>query len=386
MRKSIGVVAATVLLVVPTVAATAAVPSQRAARTWMVDGVARSVSVVRGSVWVTGAFDALMRPNGSGGRAVPGVAAFDRRTGVPTVRMPHLASTPVVFDASVGPDGVLYLAGSFSYDVGGHHGENLVGVDPSTGSIVRDFSTPKLWSVLATTDRIYAGGSRLEAYLLDGSRDAGFAPVVLRVDDSLRDHFASEQVRDLVWNAGDVIAVGKFDFINDEPQKVAVRVDGSSGQPRSWTLEGIRQESAAFGLAGKVRGDRLYVAVGGSDFTAAYGVPDGRLVWKTDTSGSSQALSIFDRTTLIVGGHFEWVARRRGQQCGNNDDPNPRCFNQPRLVAMKLATGRVIKTWTPRICCEYNGVWGLAARRRSLHVAGVFSQAGGRAQHGYARF
>ncbi|MET0801489.1 MAG: hypothetical protein ABWZ53_10010 [Actinomycetota bacterium] len=382
MRR-IGVVVATVsMLVAPVSAAIGAVPSQRAERTWMVDGVARSVAVVRRSVWVTGAFDALLKPNGSSGRAVPGVAAFHRRTGVPTVSPPGLGSSPVVYDTSLGPDGVLYLAGDFTYG----SGANLVGVNPTSGAIVRGFSTPKLWSVLATSDRIYAGGRRLEAYRTDGSQDAGFAPLVLQVDDSLRDHIASEQVRDLLLHGGDVIAVGKFDFINGQPQKVAVRVDPLSGQPREWTLEGIRQESAAFGLAGKLRGDRLFVAVGGSDFTAAYAAPGGRLVWKTDTSGSSQALSIFDRSSLIVGGHFEWVARRGGQQCGDNAHPNPQCFHQPRLVAMRLATGRVIRSWTPRICCDYNGVWGLATGRRSLHVAGVFTQAGGRTQRGYARF
>ena len=54
-----------------------------------------------------------------------------------------------------------------------------------------------------------------------------------------------------------------------------MRVDPVSGQPREWTLDGIRQESAAFGLAGKLRGDRLFVAVGGSDFTGAYGAAGG---------------------------------------------------------------------------------------------------------------
>ncbi|MGH2540988.1 MAG: hypothetical protein ACRDGK_10735 [Actinomycetota bacterium] len=386
MRRWIGVVATTLaMLVSPVSVASAAVPSQRAQRTWMVDGIARSVAVVGRSVWVGGAFDAVLRPDGRAGHVVPGIAAFHRRTGAPTVTMPALESNPLVFDMSVA-DGVLYLAGSFTYDVGGHAGQNLVGLDPATGSIVRDFSTPKLWSVLATPDRIYAGGARLLAYRPGGSLDTGFAPVALEIDDSLRGHKATEQVRDLMMHAGDVIAIGKFDFINGQPQKVAVRVDAGSGQPRSWALEGIRQESAAFGLAGKVRADRLYVAAGGSDFTAAYHAGDGRLAWKTDTSGSSQALSIFDRSTLIVGGHFQWVPRSRGQQCGSNDDPNLDCFNQPRLVAMKLATGRVIMSWTPRICCAYNGVWGLAVRRLSLHVAGVFTRAGGRSQQGYARF
>ncbi|MGZ8631379.1 MAG: hypothetical protein ACXWZF_10500 [Actinomycetota bacterium] len=388
MRRWKGLIAATLSMLVPwTAAAVAAVPSQTAAETWMVDGVGRSVAIAGGSVWVGGDFDAVLRPNGRRGHAVPGIAAFHPRRGVPAgVAMPRLGSNPVVYDMSFGPDGVLYLAGEFTYTVGGSSGENLVGIDPSTGAVVRDFSTPKLWSVLATSQRVYAGGRRVQAYRFNGSPASRFSAVVLEVDDSLRSHKATEQVRGLLPFGGDVIAIGKFDFINGSPQKVAVRIDALSGRPRPWKLGGIRQESAAFGHAGTVGGDRLYIAAGGSDFTAAYRASDGSQVWKTDTSGSSQTLTIFDRSTLIVGGHFQWVARSSGQQCGDNKHPNPQCFNQPRLVAMNLGTGQVNTSWTPQICCAYNGVWGLADRRGSLHVAGVFTKAGGRAQEGYARF
>lgn len=388
MRRWIGVAVATLTMLGSCSAvALAGVPSQRADRTSMVDSVARSVTFAGGSVWVGGEFDAVLRPNGSRGHAVPGLTALHPRTGDPArVTMPRLRSNPVVYDMSLGPGGVLYLAGEFTYAIGRRSGENLVGIDPSTGAVVRDFSTPKLWSVLATAERIYAGGKRLQAYRSNGSLDARFSAVELRVDDSLRSHKATEQVRDLLAYGGDVIVIGKFDYINGSPQKVAVRIDARSGQPVPWDLGGIRQESAAFGHAGVVSGDRLYVAAGGSDFTAAYRASDGSQVWKTDTSGSSQTLTVFDRSTLIVGGHFQWVARSTGQQCGDNKHPNPRCFNQPRLVAMKLTTGQVNTSWRPEICCAYNGVWGLADRRGSLHVAGVFTKAGGRAQQGYARF
>jgi outer membrane protein assembly factor BamB len=388
MRRWIGVVVAVSAMCLAWVGdATAGVPSQRADPTWMVDRIARTVRFAGGRVWVGGDFDAVLRPDGSRGHAVPGLTAFHPRTGGPArVRVPRLGSSPIVFDMSLGRGGVLYVAGEFTYSIGGRSGENLIGIDPRTGAVLRVFRTPKLWSVLAAGGRVYAGGKRLLAYRVNGSLDRRFRPVQLRVDDSLRSHKATEQIRDLLPFRDDIIAIGKFDYINGSPQKVAVRVDARSGRPAPWDLAGIQQKSSAFGHAGAVRGKRLYVAAGGSDFTAAYRASNGRQVWKTDTSGSSQTLTIFDRSTLIVGGHFKWVARSKGQQCGNNQDPNPRCFDQPRLVAMNLATGKTNTSWKPEICCAYIGVWGLGDHRGSLHVAGAFTQAGGRAQEGYARF
>ena len=388
LRGWIGAVVVTSTMVVSSAgAAVARVPSERADATWMVDRVARTARLAGGWVWVGGDFDAVLRPDGSRGHAVPGITAFHPRTGGPArARVPGLGANPIVYDMSLGRGGVLYVAGEFTYSAGGHSGENLVGLDPRTGAIVRDFRTPKLWSVLATEGRIYAGGKRLWAYRVAGSLDRGFSPIELKIDDSLRSHKATEQIRDLLPFRGDIIAIGKFDYINGSPQKVAVKVDARSGRPAAWDLAGVRQGSSAFGHGGTVSGDRLYVAAGGSDFTAAYRASNGGQVWKTDTSGSSQALTIVDRSTLIVGGHFQWVARSTGQQCGDNRHPNPRCFHQPRLVAMNLATGRTNTWWTPEICCAYLGVWGLADRRGSLHVAGAFTRAGGRAQEGYARF
>lgn len=388
MRKTIGTAALSLFVLAASMpVARAAVPSERADATWMVRGVARVARVAGGLLWVGGDIDAVLRPDGSLGRRVPGLVALGPRTGAPArVRLPRLGTNSTIFDMSVGPGGTLYLAGSFRYSKGGRSGANLVGIDPKRGRIVRVFSAPRLWSVLATRNRIYAGGHRLLAYRPDGPRAARFAPVELRLDDTLRGHDTSEKVRDLVLAANDLIAIGKFDYINDAPQKVAVKVDPRSGRPLRWAIDRIPQDSAAFGFAGVVRDDWLYVAAGGSDFTAAYRLSDGAQVWKTDTSGSSQALTIFDRSTLIVGGHFEWVARMGGQTCGSNDAPNTECFFQPRLAALDLATGRVSQSWTPEICCNHNGVWGVTDRRGRLHVSGAFTRAGGRAQEGYARF
>jgi hypothetical protein len=379
-------IAATVW-VVAAGSASAGVPSQQADATGMVDETAWSVAVAGGTVWVGGEFDRSLTSSGGSGAAAPGIAAFSLSSGAPlSMRMPPLGSGPIVYDQSLGSNGILYLAGKFTYQFGGSTRKNLVAIDPSSGAIVRGFSAPTLYSVLAMGDRVYAGGSKLEAFRTDGGKDSGFRAVSCAIDPSLRGHSTPNQFRDLLAAGGDVIAIGKFDFINGNPQKVAVRVDADSGQPKSWHIAGVDQRSAAFGLAGQVAGDRLYVAAGGSDFTAAYRAADGGQLWKTDTSGSSQTLALFDSSTLIVGGHFQWVANSPGQQCGSNQSPNRNCFNQPRLVAMNVSNGAAITTWRPQICCAYNGVWSVAVAGGSLHVAGVFTKAGGRNQRNYARF
>ena len=379
--------AATVWAIVAAGPAWAAVPSQQADATGMVDDAAWSVTVAAGTVWVGGEFDRSLSSSGGSATGAPGIAAFGLASGAPaTLRLPSLGSGPIVYDQSLGSNGVLYLAGKFTYQYGGASRRNLVGIDPSSGAIVRGFSTPALFSVLAMGDRVYAGGSKLEAYRTDGGKDSGFRTVTSAVDPSLRSHNTPNQFRDLLAAGGDVIAIGKFDSINGDPQKVAVRLDAGSGQPRSWRIGGIDQQSGAFGLAGHLAGDRLYIAAGGSDFTAAYRASDGGEIWKTDTSGSSQTLTLFDANTLIVGGHFQWVAHAPGQQCGSNQNPNRSCFAQPRLVAMNAANGEAVTSWRPQICCAYAGVWSVAVSGGSLHVAGEFTKAGGRNQRDYARF
>jgi hypothetical protein len=387
--RKIVVAAATVLatLTATTGSATAGVPSQQADATGMVDDTAFSVTVAGGHVWVGGEFDRSLTASGGAAGAAPGIAAFSVSSGAPaSVRLPSLGSGPIVNDQSLGSNGVLYLAGKFTYQFGGSTRRNLVGIDPSSGAIEKGFSTPTLYSVLAMGDRVYAGGSKLEAYRTDGGRDAGFRAVSSAIDPSLRGHGTPNQFRDLVAHSGDVIAIGKFDFINGDPQKVAVRIDADSGQPKSWRIGGIDQRSAAYGLAGQVAGDRLYIAAGGSDFAAAYRAADGGQIWKTDTSGSAQAITMFDAATVIVGGHFQWVANSPGQQCGSNQSPNRNCLNQRRLVALNASNGAAVTSWRPQICCAYNGVWSVAVSGGSLHVAGVFTKAGGRNQRNYARF
>ena len=378
----------TVLLAAPT-AAVAVSPSELANPTWMLDAKVWALEAAGGSVWAGGVFTKYLSPTRSPGPTAKGLAAFDPVTGAPAaVTIPDLGPSPSVVDVSLGSDGILYAGGSFTYTLDGKARKNLVGIDPLTGQIVQGFSAPTIKAVLATTDRVYAGGVKLAAYNHDGTKDAGFTEVVPSLDPSItRAHTVNPTIRDLALaDDGDIFAVGQFDFINGGPvaQKSAVKVAPLTGEVRSWKPD-IKPESDAFGLSGAVAGGTIYLGIGGSDFVAAYQVSDGAEIWKTDTSGSTQAVRLYD-DRLIVGGHFEWIASARGMQCGSNQNPSFTCFYQPRLAAVDLADGTLDTTWTPQICCDYNGVWGLSVVGDMLHVGGQFTKAGGRTQQYFAQF
>ena len=83
---------------------------------------------------------------------------------------------------------------------------------------MQGFSTPSLKAVLATTDRVYAGGVKLAAYNHDGTKDSGFTEVVPRSNSTSRAHTIDPTIRDLALaDDGDIFAVGQFDFINGGP-------------------------------------------------------------------------------------------------------------------------------------------------------------------------
>lgn len=367
----------------------AALPSQRADATYMADAQVRAIQSAGGHIWIGGAFGRLLTPSGGAGPAAPGIAALDPSTGAPAggVKLPPLTgSGRFVYDLSLGYGGVLYAAGTFTYQSNGHTYANLIGIDAKTGDIVSRFNAPPLRSVAGMQNRVLAGGTQLTAYSLTGTKLTSFHALVPKVDDSLRGHATADLIRDIAVYSGGAIAVGQFDFINGQPQKVAVKFDPATGNVANWHIGGVDQQSAAFGIQLEIDGSDLFVAAGGSDFTAAYAVSDGHQLWKTDTSGSTQSVTLWDSGTLVIGGHFQWVQYLNSGTCGDNAHPNTKCLNQPRLAILDAGNGQVDASWRPQICCLYNGVWKVAVDGGRLHVGGEFTKAGGRTQKYYARF
>ena len=157
----------------------------------MVDGQVRAIATAGGHLWIGGAFGHLLTSGGGQGPTAPGIAALDPSTSNPAsgVSLPALTGGGrFVYDFSLGPDGVLYVAGNFTYQFGAKSYQNLVGIDPKTGKIVAAFSTASLRCVFAMPDRVLVGGAQLWAYSLSGAKIGSFKPLVPKVDNSLRHH------------------------------------------------------------------------------------------------------------------------------------------------------------------------------------------------------
>lgn len=393
--RIVSVVAAVVVLMSATPAA-AALPDTTPDDTWMVNARVRALEQAGGLVWLGGTFTSLLNTKGDPISAVTGLAALTP-AGVPASVAPPAFTDFQVWDMHLGPDGVLYVAGRFKYLHGGKTYRNLVGLDPTTGSVVHTYRTALLKSVHADGTTVYAGGVMLTAYdISTGAPVPDFAPIEVLVDDSLRAHTTLERIRDITPWGQWLVATGQFDFVKVDgawdPHKVFFRFDPSTGAvDPAWAPANIRQASAAWGHEVLVEAQVIYSAAGGSDYVAAYDLStvdaQGRApkLWHTDTSGSAQTLARWDADALIVGGHFQWVEDDDTPQCGSNATPNVGCWYQPRLVALDRATGRAITSWTPSVCCLYNGVWATMAEGARLHLGGEFTKVGGIEQRFYAR-
>jgi hypothetical protein len=362
-----------------------------------VDGPVRTIAQAGSVLWIGGSFTQATDPGGSPvsvSNLVP-VGDVSGRI-IASMHIPRVTSSAgaaEVFDASIGPDGNLYFAGTFSA-VDGVTRHNVAAIDPVTGALLPfDGVSGPAMSVLATASAIYVGGARLRSFQLDGSATPGFTPPLADTNPLLRSHDTAPNVRDIVPLDADTLVVAcQCDSFTDRhgtsDVKAVVEIDVSTGDVSAWRPASLPNDSAAFGISAVVRDDprngepTVYLAAGGSDFTAAYDASSGAQRWRTDTSGSSQAITWYEGD-LVVGGHFDYTQEPGGPTCADNDHPVSGCYHSPKLVAMDPADGHVVldggRPWNPGICCKYNGVWTLwtDANGGVLHAGGEFTRMGG---------
>jgi Divergent InlB B-repeat domain len=358
----------------------------------------RTLAQVGNDIWAGGRFNEIDDLNGNKLMDAAELAAFDDTTGAPdlSVHTPIVTSStgdPEVYASSLGPDGNLYFAGIFDA-VDGVARHNVAAIDPRTGLLL-PFApvSGNATAILATGDAVYVGTNRIQSFLLNGIPTPGFSPPTVFTDASLRVHYTPPQFRDITELDGTLVATCQCDSLADangvRNVKAVVEIDATTGNWVNWAPARLVDSSAAFGLSLIIHNypgtsaPTVYVAAGGSDFTAAYDFVTGTQRFKTDTSGSSQTVAWY-QGSLIVGGHFEWTQSPTTSSCGDNKHPITTCYYTPKLVAMNASTGAVIldgtgAPWNPGICCKYNGVWALMpdADGATLHVGGEFTQVGG---------
>ena len=359
----------------------------------------RTIAQSGTNIWVGGRFSEIDDANGHKVADASDLGVFDSTTGtaVSGVHLPLVTlSTGVaeVLDSSLGPDGLLYLAGNFDA-VDGATRNGVAAIDPTTGAL-QPFApnVGEANSVLARADAVYVGTDELLSFQLDGDATSGYAAPQVFIDPTLRGDPVEPAFRDIQKRGDTLVAACQCDSLTDaggtRTVKVAVQIDATSGDWVNWRPAGQDDSQATVGISTLIHNypgsatPTIYLATGANDFVAAYDFATGAQRFRTDTSGSNQALAWY-QGALIDGGLFNWSAKPgTSGNCGDNAAPNTLCFHTPKLVGMSATDGHVLlgadsAPWNPGICCGFNGVWALLTGNdgSSLHVGGEFTQAGG---------
>ena len=277
---------------------------------------------------------------------------------------------------------------------------NLVLVDGDTGNVIRWYDdSPTLKSVLAAPKlgRVYGGGVSLSAF--DFATGTKLWTKAKTEVDAIRAHDSKPAYRDLELDAdtGKTIwAACICDAIVDpngesKAAKALVKLD-IDGKHYAEGTEGWLTEAGtgAFGQSVVDHNGKLFLAAGGSDFVAEYDKKaGGARGWKRDTSGSAQAVEVYDGQ-LVVGGHFYYVGDDKTDKCGAGRpgepklDPNGECQRRQGIAAYSLG-GQLDPNWNPVYAGSYSLVWDVHAEGLRLHTGGEFKTVSGVTQHSYAR-
>jgi hypothetical protein len=365
-----------------------ALPSEVPDDTPMVDGRVRAIEQVGTNIWVGGRFSQVEQRNGTLLGNVANVAVFDSKTeeyrkGV----APTLGGTVTeVFDMTLYGNDVL-IAGNFQGPT--TNKSNLVLVDGDTGNVIRWYNAPKLKSVLAAPElgKVYGGGVSLSAFDFDTGEKL-WTKAKTEVD-VMRAHDSKPAYRDLELDAdGKTIwAACICDKVGANPAKALVKLNTEGKHYASWLTQA---GTGSFGQSVVEHNGKLYLAAGGSDFVAEFDkMAGGERGWKRDTSGSAQAVAVYDGQ-LVVGGHFFYVGDDKADMCGAGRpgdpqlDPNNECQRRQGIAAYSLG-GQLDPDWAPAYSGSYSLVWDLHVEGSRLHTGGEFKKVSGVTQHSYAR-
>jgi RTX calcium-binding nonapeptide repeat (4 copies) len=366
-----------------------ALPSEKPDNTPMVDGRVRAIEQVGTNIWLGGRFSRVEQRNGTVLGNVANVAVFDSKTGKYRKGVaPRLGGTDAeVFDMTIYGDDVL-IAGNFAGPT--NNKGNLVLVDGTTGKVIRWYDdSPALKSVLGAPKlgRIYGGGVSLSAFdFSTGKRLWSRAKTEV---DVMRAHDSKPAYRDLELDAdGKTIwAACICDKVGGKAAKALVKLDTGGNHDASWLTQA---GTGSFGQSVVEHNGKLFLAAGGSDFVAEFDkTAGGERGWKQDTSGSTQAVAVYDGQ-LVVGGHFYYVGDDKADKCGAGRpgdpllDPNGECQRRQGIAAYSLG-GRLDPNWHPAYSGSYSLVWDLHTEGLRLHTGGEFKTVSGVTQNSYAR-
>ena len=383
--RTIGLLLSTAVTLLLASGAALALPSEKPNKTPMVNGRVRAIEQVGTNIWLGGKFTQVKQRSGTVLANVSNLAVFDSKTNKFKNIAPKLSGTDSeVWDMSTYRGDVL-IAGQFPGPSTKEN--NLVRVDGKTGEVIMWFDAPPLKSVLGAPDlgRVYGGGDSLSAFeFARGKKRALWSRAKITVDKSLHTRNNKAAYRDLELDGKTIWAACVCDAVNSKPAKALVKLSTEGVHDASWVTKAARD---SFGHSVVDRGQKLYLAAGGSDFLAELDKgAGGKPSWVRDTSGSVQVVEVMEGR-LVIGGHFLEVADQPNDDCGRrlgNQDPNNECKTRKGIAAYSFSGG-LDSNWSPTYAGKYSLVWALHVEGASLHTGGEFLTVNGVTQKYYAR-
>jgi len=363
---AIAMFSATLALAPPARASIASMPD---AATWGTNGTVHALARSGNTLYLGGAFTAIVSPDGSQSMPRNGLAAIDASTGEPTSWDPVVGGLSAsVYAMAVAEDGgTLFVGGDFT-SIDGEPRNRLAAIDVATGAVEPAWQAGFDGRVraLAVSDGVlYVGGSfehdtsgatrlRLAAVDVDTGDLLSWAPP------------ANNAIRSIVVVPdGRIIVGGFFTEIDGDPaQRYVAALDGS-GAPTPWADHPDRPVITMTHGNGS-----LYSGSGGEPggHAWAHDLATGRLNWSIPSDGDVQALAVADGR-VVAGGHFVGIGTETARH----------------LAALEPATGAVDPSWVP----DVNGSLGVAAlvvEQDKMHVGGDFATVGGASRRTIASF
>ena len=377
MRKSILLLVSMAAAILLASGVALALPSETPDQTLMVNGPVRTIEQVGNNVWVGGNFTQVQQRNGTVVDNVKNVAVFDSTTGDlvrdinnrPIAPMLGAGSTTTnVRDIDVYGDDVV-IGGDFPGPTTAQR--NLVVLDGTTGGLVRWYNSAKLQSVLAAPDlgMIYGGGVYLSAFDVN-TGTLLWSRAKTSVDPSIHSHNPPAGYTDLERDGSTIWAACVCDNVSVSPSKAwaLLKLSTEGVHDTSWVAN--VQSTDIKGISVAQSGDKLYLGAGGTDYVGAFSKANGSLVWRKDTSGSTQVVEVMDGQ-LVIGGHFVEVADQVSDRCGFRSsnpatlDPFGECQTRKGLAAYSFKTVRwsLIGIRRTRACTTWCGRCTWRARR-----------------------
>jgi hypothetical protein len=359
------VVAAALTLMVPATAnaTVSTVPDDTA----KVAGGVYGMDLANGKTYIGGLFTRV------GGKVHANVAAINNADG--TVDSTFNPSTDGrVRAVAVSEDGSMVFIGGTFTTVGGEPHANLAALDATTGQPIAGWSadttgsSPEVWSLAVTGDRLYVGGKFTG---IDGTPRKRLALVDIPTGDVVTGFkpAPSANVTEVVVSpdGSTVFASGFFVTLGGQTREYAGSVDATTGVATDWHPTGLGGADMTIALSPD--GSQVFYGTS-NNVVYAYNVNSNNPTWSKKMSGNTQAIVVTD-DEMWIGGHFS-------QSIDDHE-------SHPFIASINPSNG-ALNSWNPQCAGGKMGVWALDYDGTHLHTGGVFATWAGVAQKGYARF